>query len=249
MAGLMFNRLYAAMSDRVDRGGPSGFIDKHVRWHHHHAKLAEKFIFVTPAFEVYDFGVELLKNNLLRLPYASCYFQTTLCFSDGHDHVGYFATDDMEDHTSISILPMSTTGIGMPTLIKDDGFHYASVERSVELPSYIAGAFIALLAFLDTKGTKLERIAPKEGVNAKRERQGKRPIPEYTVVKVDPEIVKQYAKGSGTHASPRPHPRRGHLATIYRGTDRERKIIKPPCFVMAKPGLVPPSKTYRVDKA
>jgi hypothetical protein len=43
--------------------------------------------------------------------------------------------------------------------------------------------------------------------------------------------------------------RRGNIATYSRGTDKERKVVRPPCFVNTKPGLVLPPPTYRVEKA
>ena len=245
MTGLMFNKFYDAMSDVLQSDDHPLRLDEHITWHHHHAQNAAKFIFVNvPVNAVYDFGVELLKNNLLRLPFPSCYFQVAVKFMDGDVQIGYFATDDMVgDHSSISILPMSVDGIGTPTLLKDGVLRYATAAGPAT--PYVAAVVIALLAFLNTKGTQLERVVPKESVNTKRKQQGKRPLPEYAVVRIDPEIVKRYASSQGgTHSSPRPHLRRGHVRRL----DEERKTIVRPSFVNANGSLIPPPR-YRVETA
>lgn len=53
-------------------------------------------------------------------------------------------------------------------------------------------------------------------VNAKRVRKGKRPFFEWTTVEVKPRAAVQESKG-GTHASPKPHMRRGHIRRLKSG--------------------------------
>lgn len=53
-------------------------------------------------------------------------------------------------------------------------------------------------------------------VNSKRIRKGKRPFFEWTTVEVKPQTVVQESKG-GTHASPKPHMRRGHVRRLKSG--------------------------------
>lgn len=60
--------------------------------------------------------------------------------------------------------------------------------------------------------------APKSFINAKRIRKGKRPFFEWTTVVVEPRaVVPDPEPKGGTHASPKPHMRRGHVRRYKSG--------------------------------
>ena len=72
---------------------------------------------------------------------------------------------------------------------------------------------IAMAMFLNTKGIRSELINAPESLNKKRIAKGKSPIPAYHVVKIDMKDSSGRSIG-GTHASPRPHYRRGHIRLL-----------------------------------
>jgi hypothetical protein len=253
MTGLMFNKFRNVITTRA-----SASADRerdYLQTFDEMLDHAAKFVFPDmPYNDMHTFSYQLLNAGLLALPFETCFFQ----HKDAH---GLFCVQTPETKEYIHILGTWKANdrfygplpVWFNTTTKEVilPYHLQTTEHEQDwehrAPS-LAAAMGSCIAFLNTKGTKLERVAPTDGVNAKRERQGKRPIPEYTVVKIDPEIIKTYMAQGGTHASPRPHLRRGHLATIYRGTDNERKIVKPPCFVNATDNLPPPPQ-YKVEKA
>lgn len=79
-------------------------------------------------------------------------------------------------------------------------------------------AWIKLIA-LSVLSIQPDAIAACTGnalVNAKRIRKGKRPFFEWTTVEIKPRSTSQESKG-GTHASPKPHMRRGHVRKLKSG--------------------------------
>jgi hypothetical protein len=75
------------------------------------------------------------------------------------------------------------------------------------------------LVALSVLNIQAEAVASCTGnalVNAKRIRKGKRPFFEWTTVEVKPRAAVQEPKG-GTHASPKPHMRRGHVRKLKSG--------------------------------
>lgn len=70
-----------------------------------------------------------------------------------------------------------------------------------------------------TEGIATARpTAPKSFINAKRIKKGKRPFFEWTTVVVEPRaVVPDPEPKGGTHASPKPHMRRGHVRRYKSG--------------------------------
>ena len=82
----------------------------------------------------------------------------------------------------------------------------------------LADGVAAMSMLLTTKGVGLRREVVPRKLNEKREKQGKRPYPAVTYVNTREyyEAVQLTARG-GTHASPVPHFRRGHIRTYQDG--------------------------------
>ena len=257
MTGLMFNRLRDDIGTHLrelTERPPSEGVEKNLKdlivvlkGFYQRTENAAKFVFADePPRNLFHFAKDLVENDMFGLPFSSCYIQVTCRNETDTGTFGYFA---ITEDATVAVLPTEAEGFSTPFKIAKNTplfFEAAADEAARQTQHFHVATFMTAIAFLNTKGTKLERIVPKEGINEKRARKGQRPIPEYTVVRIDPEIIKSYTARGGTHASPRPHPRRGHVATIYRGTDKERKIVKPPCFVNASGDLPPPQ--YFVKK-
>jgi hypothetical protein len=239
MTGLMFRKNLSTLSVLPYEGKAREFADFVLRTFTDHTP---KLLFTSDIPDsMCEFGNDLWDEGILTLPFETCYLQTNI----GADTFGYFATMIERDVAFLAL--MKDRGF-MPVSIRSDGTLSCAASHMDDNSRHdvecLVARLIAMVAFLNTKGTKLERVAPREGVNARRERQGKRPILEYTVVKIDPEIIKSYAAKGGTHASPRPHLRRGHIRRL----DEERKTVVRPSFVNASGGIIPPPQ-YRVEKA
>jgi Ser-tRNA(Ala) deacylase AlaX len=95
------------------------------------------------------------------------------------------------------------------------------------------------VGLLSAKGIERESVTPKEKVNQKRIAQGRAPFSAYTVIRLSKYRTAKGIPHGGTHVSPIPHFRRGHVRTL----ETDRKVIVRPCFVMADPGSMP---TYKV---
>ena len=93
---------------------------------------------------------------------------------------------------------------------------------------------------LNTKSVKCEEVEIPDKLQKARERKGKPKLSNYILVS-NPTVVRN---SSGTHASPRPHWRRGHVR--HWG---EKRIPIPPVIVNAakRTGLVE-HRTYIVDR-
>jgi hypothetical protein len=74
---------------------------------------------------------------------------------------------------------------------------------------------ILALAVVGDSNATVARCATDAAVNAKRARKGKRPFFEWTTVEIKPSVATQ--PQGGTHASPKPHMRRGHIRRLKSG--------------------------------
>jgi hypothetical protein len=74
---------------------------------------------------------------------------------------------------------------------------------------------ILALAVMGDSNATVARCTTDAAVNAKRARKGKRPFFEWTTVEIKPSVATE-PKG-GTHASPKPHMRRGHIRRLKSG--------------------------------
>lgn len=101
--------------------------------------------------------------------------------------------------------------------------------------TYETEVLMQLLCALECKNVSLDTIEPPDALNRKRARAGKLPLLSYKVLTVEATdgatVVAAGAAGTGTHASPRTHLRRGHIrrlpsgpiwvnATVVRGASR-----------------------------
>jgi hypothetical protein len=91
-------------------------------------------------------------------------------------------------------------------------------EKMVLLLGSLADGVAALSMILSTKGVGLRREAAPHKLNVKRERSGKPAYPVVTYVNVGElrQAMERTSRG-GTHASPVPHFRRGHVRTYESG--------------------------------
>ncbi len=76
-------------------------------------------------------------------------------------------------------------------------------------------------------------------MNARREKNGKDPYDDYTVIDLIGKIAND---ANGTHASPVPHWRRGHIRHLENG-----KMIKIDPMIVNFKGVIPPTKKYSIE--
>ena len=74
---------------------------------------------------------------------------------------------------------------------------------------------IAAYGILNMKQFVKSTNQPSERIQAKRKKRGQAPLPTTIHISLDPRVVSAYL--GGTHASPRPHWRRGHIRTMTNG--------------------------------
>lgn len=119
------------------------------------------------------------------------------------------------------------SGLAIEQYLNDSLAEYSEYCRST------IRELISCIALLTSKGIEREAIAPSEAVNRKRATAGRAPLPSYTIVRL---TSYRKANGIGTHASPVPHMRRGHVRTLPTG---KKTIVRP----VAEAGSMP---RYRV---
>lgn len=162
------------------------------------------------------------------------------------------------DNRQIPIVPLmlswvmkhDTENIKWRSLIKDparyfrhrDGTPYGDGElQEISRKSFrLAVGWVTMLMSKEVE-TTIERAKP--GVNERRVRQGKPPIDDRHVVRIRPEIIRQFTGNSiGERASPRMHWRRGHFRRLPSG------VVIPiaPMIIGAQPGVIPPIKEYKL---
>lgn len=100
--------------------------------------------------------------------------------------------------------------------------------------------FVAAYGLLHMKQYDRHDIPAPEKLNRKRERSGKEPISQRIEIRLNPQYRTLKAPG-GTHASPRPHWRRGHVRTLASG----KRVPVSPHLVM---GEAPMPEGYWVKK-
>ncbi len=102
-----------------------------------------------------------------------------------------------------------------------------------------AEAIISTIMLMNTKYFTHDCVKRDVKMNARREKNGKNPYLDYTVI----DLVDKIANVSdGTHASPIPHWRRGHI----RNLSEDKKIPIAPMMINFK-GVIPPAKKYLIE--
>jgi hypothetical protein len=149
-------------------------------------------------------------------------------------------------------------------LLRDD---YLSAARHRELGSLsnvltlvaaraIVMAFGYIVAFM-SKGVVVNEVVPSEKLNRRREQRGKPPLRAHYVISFDLGSYRTLHCADGsttdidghTRGAPRPHWRRGHFRTLYRGTSNERVIPVAPALVGANENADPiRAKVYSARK-
>jgi hypothetical protein len=115
-----------------------------------------------------------------------------------------------------------------------------------EFASSLVVELLAFLSVLTIKQAKQTAIRPSPRAQAKRQKRGEPPLPEYVTIHLTPATVEAASDSAGFRNSPRPHFRRGHIRFINRGTDKERIIPVAPSWVNASGVSAPAIRPYRV---
>lgn len=122
------------------------------------------------------------------------------------------------------------------TPVDQDHFniHATLVEVVLELSS----------ALLTTRGAEVVHHPASEKLNRARLKKGGEPTYAHHTIKIGGVSTTGRVLGVGAaHASPRKHWRRGHVRTLHRGTDKEKRTLIPACLVNGR-GFI--SKDYEV---
>lgn len=114
------------------------------------------------------------------------------------------------------------------------------VQRSKSAVWGAIQCFVAAYGLLHMKQYDRHDVPAPEKLNRKRERSGKEPISQRIEIRLNPQYRTMKAPG-GTHASPRPHWRRGHVRTLASG----RRVPVSPHLVM---GEAPLPQEYTIKK-
>lgn len=137
----------------------------------------------------------------------------------GNVLVFQFWTNSDKDHGSV--LMTSTGNIEEGSTIKVSRKYLAAIGKTrEEATKQGTEVFIVLLRrmmsmVLLNENAPIARCAGNAPMNARRIRRGKRPFFEWTTVKVEPRAPSEHQ--GGTHASPKPHARRGHVRRLKDG--------------------------------
>jgi hypothetical protein len=114
-------------------------------------------------------------------------------------------------------------------------------EKQINAMKLYCSSWVAwLIVLLATKGVE------KHSVKSPSNKQGEIQTPYSEIIYVRPE--KRFSeRGDGTHESPRPHFRRGHIREQwYPSLGKHAKVWIEPCLVNADDGFIPEHKTYKL---
>lgn len=139
-----------------------------------------------------------------------------------HDELVFqFWTDSDTAHGSILI--RSTGSLKDDFRIAVSSNYARAIGQSVEeCQKHGAEVFkvmyrrIMALVLLNKGSPSIAKPTENAAVNAKRRRKGKRPFFEWSTVEIKPRVQANEPAG-GTHASPKPHMRRGHVRKLKSG--------------------------------
>lgn len=105
-------------------------------------------------------------------------------------------------------------------------------------------AVFSLMEALSCSNIKTETLLPPEKLNKRRLERGHSPFLSYKILTLDvPLSENRKSEGTGTHASPRMHLRRGHIRRLENG----KKIWVNSCIV-GEPENGIMEKTYKIRK-
>lgn len=126
-----------------------------------------------------------------------------------------FAALQTYNYTQLDVLPLFSCDFQEMEIEKGITIHFEDVrhEKNKKMTEAAVNAITTTAFWLETLNASEVRIptykAESKTNNAKRIRQGKKPLFEWTTVTIEPRSAKSESLG-GTHASPRQHDVRGH---------------------------------------
>jgi hypothetical protein len=116
---------------------------------------------------------------------------------------------DNSDNGGIALTNMAP-GIDIEHVLTT--YNMTPIDIVQELPMIDELAIvIKLMQILSCANAPVQRVPAPAKLNKKRAKKGKRPFPEYLTLHLERPSVSYATTGSGSHASPRPHWRRGHF--------------------------------------
>jgi len=203
-----------------------------------------------------DTARDFIRNNVFILPYpVTC---LTL-LSDGaptaknkNDQIVILATQEKMGHP-ITISHFSQTNGIWQVNIFGSLFHDGKISSSkfilekrrdniFQYETATINTLLASIILIQSKGIKIETVAPDSKLNKSRIKKGKPPLFEYKTIELSGFTSKKsLGTGNGTHASPRLHFRRGHVRTLPTGV----KTAVQACVVGSREnGII--SKNYTI---
>lgn len=212
-----------------------------------------------PTQEQISFGLSLIRQDMFKLPFPVTAFK---CIDSADNHGLAIAWVDQDECLQIIITIQANNGenktrpfVFMTKLDSKDGdgeYHIMFQEKWMrpghkeKLSTALIDSAMDIVGYVVMLMAKngVERIyhpAP-EKLNKRRAKKGKPPIGDTYVVKLTAHPVSEEGRG-GTHASPRPHWRRGHYRRLDGGT---RVVPVAPSLVNADIFDGSPPKEYKV---
>lgn len=115
---------------------------------------------------------------------------------------------------------------------------------------------MGLTVMLMSKGIITEHVPAPAKLNKARALKGKPRIADRYVVSLDPGLTRQIVHADGSESDitghvrghPRPHWRRGHFRTLYRGTSDERVVPVAPALIAANESSPATKAIYRLKE-
>lgn len=197
-----------------------------------------KFCFTDiPWSDAQSFGKELAEHSVLRLPFPRCYFQYGFEENETALFVSEFDTSDglIWYMWRAMRFAVGESGFGVMTFANLTTLGEGHGPFMRNLPVFRAFSHIeernvsnmdealACVAFLGFRGVETTIVSPRMSVVKRRERENRPPLPTYHVVKVRGVREKSHAS-MGSHASPCPHWRRGHVRILPSG---KATVVRP----------------------
>jgi hypothetical protein len=200
-----------------------------------------KFVFDEyPPDGMLEFGLQLVQHEAFHLPFPSSYFEWTYMGNtqgvlsheaDGRLTVITVGTQDGKWGCGIPLrgsLEAITENVRKGRIVQDkvdDGIADKVIETAYH-------NLFACCALLSSKGVEKDIVEPAARINQRRAKLNRPPLPAYTVIRL---ARARRENGEGTHASPSPHFRRGHVRRLA----EDKLTVVRPHFVMADPGALP----------
>jgi hypothetical protein len=227
----------------------------------HPLERAKILLHDVPYMQGFEFGWDLACNNLLRLPHERCFFQLSYrhkphvwgIFIDqivrqnsnensvGAKFVYMRSGKDGFEAWPVSVWSISTVDDKVLWDFIQPKRHDKYKDRVQDIHD-VVGTLIAICGFLNFKGLTKHETAIDAAINARRVAAGKKALHSYTTIRIDPDAENRRTNLGGSHASPAPHWRRGHVRRLGEG----RLTVVRPCIVNSTLDALPPPSNYIV---